>query len=117
MVSAESFWTSSLRLTPEGGRITRILSAAINGIDPGMAVTRNVLRNGDMLTISGREYDLRSFHRVILLGMGKASLAMSVALANILADRLSDGLVISKQPSRSSLFAHDSYDRRSPCPR
>jgi hydroxypyruvate reductase len=101
MVSAESFWTSSLRLSPEGGRITRVLSAAIKGIDPGMAVTRNVIRNGDMLTISGRVYDLRSFHRVILLGMGKASLAMSVALANILADRLSDGLVISKQPSLS----------------
>ncbi len=99
MLSAESFWTSSLRLAPEGGRITRILSAAINAIDPGVAVRRSVVRDGDMLNVSGRVYDLRSFRRVVLLGLGKASVAMSDALAIILADRLSYGLVISKQVS------------------
>ncbi len=101
MVSAESFWTSSLRLAPEGESITRILSAAINGIDPASAVRRYVLKNGDILSISGRMYDLRSFRRVIILGMGKASHAMAVELADILADRHSTGLVISKEAARS----------------
>jgi glycerate 2-kinase len=102
MLSAESFWTSSLRAAAEGERITRILAAAINAVEPGAAVGRFVHRDGDMLIISGRAYDLRSFRRVVLLGMGKASVAMSNALAEILDDRLSAGLVISKQTASSS---------------
>jgi glycerate 2-kinase len=102
MVSTETFWTSSLHHAPEGGRITRILSAAINAIDPEVAVRRHVFREGDLLTISGRVYDLRSFRRVVLLGLGKASVAMSDALSNILLERLSAGLVITKHASKGS---------------
>ncbi|MGA2503773.1 MAG: DUF4147 domain-containing protein [Anaerolineales bacterium] len=91
-----------MRLAPEGERITRILFATINAIEPGLAVRRHVVRDGDVLTISGRDYDLRAYRRVVLLGMGKASVAMSDTLANILSDRLSTGLVISKRASRSS---------------
>jgi len=97
MFSAESFWTSSLRLAPEGARITRILSAAITAVDPGAAVGRFVRREGDLLTISGRAYELQLFRRVVLLGIGKASVAMSDALREILGDRFSGGLVISKR--------------------
>jgi glycerate 2-kinase len=97
MLSAESFWTYSLRLTPQGGHITRILAAAINAVDPGAAVERFVRREGQSLNISGRVYDLPSFNRVVLLGMGKASLAMSEALVKILGPRLSVGLVVPKQ--------------------
>jgi len=104
MLSAESFWTSSLRLAPEGGRITRILAAAIAAVEPGTALERFVKRDGEMLTISGRTYDLRLFRRVVLLGLGKASLAMSHALAEILGGRLSSGLVIPKHAPTISQF-------------
>jgi hydroxypyruvate reductase len=96
MLSAESFWTSSLRRAPEGERITRILAAAITAVEPGAAVRHFVQREGDLLTISGRVYDLRLFRRVVLLGIGKASVAMAEALVEILGDQLSAGLVISK---------------------
>jgi len=89
MLSAESFWTSSLRAAPEGERVTRIFAAAITAVEPGAAVGRFVQRDGDMLTISGRAYDLQLFRRVVLLGIGKASVAMSDALVEILGDRLS----------------------------
>jgi glycerate 2-kinase len=102
MLSAESFWTYSLRHLPEGGSITRILSAAISALEPGLAVTRQVAREGDILLVSGQRYDLRSFNRVVILGIGKASVAMSDAMALILADRLSAGLVISKHQSPNS---------------
>src|SRR5450759_233732 len=107
MLSAESFWTSSLRQLPDGERVTRILSTAINSIDPGLAVRRYVQREGDLLTVVGRGYDLSFFHRVVLLGMGKASVSMSEALANILADRLSAGLIVSKQ---APLDSHSPVD-------
>jgi hydroxypyruvate reductase len=99
MLSAESFLTSSLRAAPEGGRVTRILCAAITAVEPGAAVGRFVRRDGDMLTISGRSYDLQLFRRVVLLGMGKASIAMSTTLAGILGVRLDTGLVITKHVS------------------
>jgi glycerate 2-kinase len=101
MLSAESFWTSSLRLASEGGRVTRILAAAIAAVEPGAAVKRFVQRDGEMLIISGRVYDLQSFRRVVLLGLGKASVAMSEALAETLGARLQSGLVITKHVPKS----------------
>ncbi len=101
MLSAESFWTSSLRLASEGDRVARILAAAIAAVEPGAAVGRFVRRDGEMLTISDRAYDLQSFRRVVLLGIGKASVAMSEALAEILGPRLNAGLVITKHVSQS----------------
>lgn len=97
MISAESFWTTSLQASSEGGRIIQILAAAITAVEPGAAVGRFVWRDGEMFSISGQVYDLRSFRRVVLLGIGKASLAMSTRLAEILGNRLSGGLVIPKQ--------------------
>jgi len=102
MLSAESFWTYSLRAAPEGGRITRILAAAISAADPGASVRQFVQRDGEMLTISGEVYNLQLFRHVILLGIGKASISMSGALAEILGDRLSTGLVIAKHATRVS---------------
>jgi len=104
MLFAESFWTSSLLAAPEGERIARILAAAINAVDPGEAVRRFIHRDGDMLTISSQVYNLQLFHRVILLGMGKASVSMSNALAEIIGNRLSAGLVIPKQATLATHF-------------
>jgi glycerate 2-kinase len=96
MIPAESFWTSSLRGAPQGESITRILAAAINAVGPGEAVGRFVRRDRDTLTIFDRTYDLSAFRRVVLLGIGKAAVAMSEALAEILCESLTAGLVITK---------------------
>ncbi len=96
MISAESFWTSSLRAAPEGESITRILAAAIAAVEPGAAVCRAVRRQGESLLLAGQTYDLTSFRRVCLLGVGKAARAMSAALAELLGERLHAGLVVSK---------------------
>jgi glycerate 2-kinase len=103
MHSAESFRTSSLRLTPQGDRITRILAAAIAAVEPGAAVKRFVQRDGDVLTISGRVYDLQLFRRVVLLSIGKASLSMAEALSEILGATLNNALVITKHARPLSL--------------
>ncbi len=104
MLSAESFWTVSLHAAPQGESITRILAAAIAAVDPGAAVRRFLRRDGDTLTISDCTYDLKSFRRVALLGIGKASVAMSEALATILGESLSTGLVVPKYTSTTHHF-------------
>ena len=96
MLSADVFWTFSLHASPQGERITRILAAAINAVDPDSALKRVVVRNGESLTISDRSYNLRSFRRVVMLGMGKASAAMGSCLAGILGRDLDSGLIITK---------------------
>jgi glycerate 2-kinase len=102
MISAESFWTSSLHLAPDGDRITRILAAAINGVDPCAAVKHFVKREGNVISISGRTYHLNLFRRIVLLGIGKASIAMAEGLIEILGSKVTDTLVIPKTPGNVS---------------
>ena len=99
MLSAESFKTFSLRKMAEGPSISRILAASIRAVEPGSAVERFVRRSGTILNVDGREYDLAHFHHVRLLGIGKASVAMSLRLAGILGAQLQAGLVITKHTS------------------
>ena len=108
MISAESFWTHSLRASPSGESITRILAAAIQAVDPGETVRRSVHLEGDQLIVSGQPYDLHTFTQVAVLGIGKASIAMAEALAEILGDRLSAALVISKHAAEPSTLHHSS---------
>lgn len=96
MISADSFWTSSLRAHPWGGAITRILAAAIAAVEPATAVHRTVQRQASLLTIGAQRYDLRRYRRIFLFGLGKAAVPMSAALAELLGPDLTDGLVIAK---------------------
>jgi len=96
MIPARSFWTHSLRTTPQGESITRILAEAIRAVEPGEAVKRSVKRTGDILNIAGRNYILPEYGQIHLFGIGKASIGMARALAEILGSQLSDGLVITK---------------------
>ncbi len=116
MLFAESFQAFSLRRVPEGPSITRILAASIRAVEPGAAVARFVQRSGTILNVDGREYDLASFHRVGMLGIGKASVAMSTQLAGILGKHLHVGLVIAKHSSASPDFPFPLLEGGHPIP-
>jgi glycerate 2-kinase len=103
MISAESFWTHSLHAAPQGESITRILAAAIHAVEPGEAVKRSVSRNGNILSVVGRNHDLSAYGHIHLLGIGKASVGMAEALAFLIGPQLTDGLIITKHPPAISL--------------
>jgi glycerate 2-kinase len=103
MIPADHFWTRSIRADPHGESITRILAASLEAVEPGEAVKRSLELNGDVLTVGGRELDLSSFEHIHSLGLGKAAAAMSVALQELLGPRLTDGLVITKNLSGTSI--------------
>jgi glycerate 2-kinase len=92
----------SLRIISQGPAIGRILAAAVHAVEPGTAVERFVSRSGAILSIDGREYDLSRFRQVSLLGIGKAAVGMSKALADILGAHLESGLVVTKHPPAHS---------------
>lgn len=77
----------------ERARALDVLAAALAAVDPQAAVRRYVRREGDRLWVDGRDYDLRRYRHVYLVGGGKASAAMAAALEGLLGERLSDGLV------------------------
>jgi len=77
-------------------RVLAILQAALAAVHPGNAVRAQVRRDGDLLTIAGRAYDLTQFQRVWVLGAGKAGAPMAQALETILGDRIEAGLVVVK---------------------
>jgi glycerate 2-kinase len=68
-----------------------VLDAALRAVDPAEAVRRQVGRQGDILLVAGRQYDLKRYHHVYLVGGGKASIPMATALSQILEGRVTAG--------------------------
>jgi glycerate 2-kinase len=76
--------------------ILAVQRAALAAVDPGGAVRRQVRRQGDLLTIGGRTYDLAATGRIWVVGGGKAAASMTAALHTVVGDRLAGGLVVTK---------------------
>jgi len=71
------FITRSLKSSPRGDSIKRILAAALGAVEPAAAVRRNLHRQEDQLVIAGRAYHLDRYHRVFIVGAGKAAYPMA----------------------------------------
>jgi len=91
--------TNREELTSHGNATLR--SAAIDIIDHGisranpyLAVKRLLQLNRDVLQVGNLEFDLHQFKRIFILGTGKASPGIALALEEVLGDRITDGLFI-----------------------
>lgn len=88
--------TASIRRSPLKDRILAVQQAALAAVEPGAAVRRHVRREGSHLAVSGRSYDLACVERIWVVGGGKAATAMAAALQDLLGDRLTGGLIVTK---------------------
>lgn len=70
-----------------------IFHAGLAAVEPAAAVRRHVRREGNFLHIADRQYDLRSFKNIFVVGAGKAACPMAAVLEEILAERLTGGQV------------------------
>lgn len=77
-------------------KISDILKTALIAVDPFAAVQRTLHREGDILTVGKRRYDLNAYRRVFVLGAGKAGAPMTQAVEVVLGERISGGLVVVK---------------------
>ncbi|MEJ5225776.1 MAG: DUF4147 domain-containing protein, partial [Anaerolineales bacterium] len=96
MPTPDDFLTTTLKAHPRGGAVTRILSAAIAAVEPGAAVRQFVQRRGNTLLIDQHLYILDEIERIAILSVGKAAPAMAHALAALLPDRPTRGLMAAK---------------------
>ena len=70
--------------------------AALRAADPSEAVYQFMSRAGDQLLVDSRAYALPDFERVFIVGAGKAAMGMAAAVCEVLQERLSGGVIITK---------------------
>ena len=78
------------------GQILSILEAALRAVDPGEALRRSLHRQGNELIANDTRYSLDRFRRIFVIGFGKAAAPMGQAAAEILGERLTAGLLVTK---------------------
>lgn len=72
----------------------QIAQAALKAVTPEECLRRAVRMEEEHLSVGGRTFDLSRIERIIVVGMGKASARMAVALEELLEDRISTGLIV-----------------------
>ncbi|MEM1575563.1 MAG: glycerate kinase [Nitrososphaerota archaeon] len=72
------------------------LDKAISAVLPKNLIHGKVLRKKNIIIFGKRKYNLNNYSEVIVLGIGKACVEMCEALLEILPDKISRGLLITK---------------------
>jgi glycerate 2-kinase len=78
-------------------QVLRIAIAGLASAQPGTAVAEAVRLEGDDLLVDGHRHRLGGGGGIVVLGAGKASVAIAAALDGTLGERLSGGLVVAKE--------------------
>ncbi len=82
----------------------RIFDAAVRAVDPAAAVRRHLRREDSRLRVGQETLDLGDVRQIVVVGCGKAAAPMAAAVEDVLGDRISRGVVVTKyghmQPTR-----------------
>lgn len=84
--------------TVEGmrGHAREIFDAAVKAVNAEQCVRQFLSLDGDILHVGDQTYDLSVYSRVLVVGTGKASPQMGVAVEEVLGDRISGGVMNTK---------------------
>jgi glycerate 2-kinase len=93
-----------------------IIEWAIRASDPYVATRKLVRREGDRLCVGALEYDLLEWKDIYVIGAGKATQGIALALEEMLGDRLTDGLVVLKQGEPRRLHRIGTVEAAHPIP-
>jgi hydroxypyruvate reductase len=100
--------------------LRKIFEAALTRIDPYRMLVNHARLEGDRLTVAfdglRHEVDLSLFSRVLVLGCGKASSRMALALEEILGERITGGLVCTKYGHTEPLRRIEQAEAAHPVP-
>lgn len=89
--------THSLRENPWGDKAARIMAASLAAVAPSRVINANLARSGNLLKIMGNAINLGDYARVFLMGIGKASLAMTVSVGDLIYNELTEGSLLIKK--------------------
>lgn len=91
-------------------------AAAVAAVEPAAAVRSHLRRNGTRLTAGAWTHDLDPAGRVVLVGAGKASAAMALAVEEILGEHIDRGVVVVKHGHTAPLTRVQQLEASHPVP-
>lgn len=93
-----------------------LFDASVGAVDAEQCVHRFVRLDGQTLHIDTKDYDLSQYERLLVVGMGKASPQMGLALEAVLGDHISGGLMNTKYEHSKPLQYIDVVECGHPVP-
>lgn len=96
--------------------VREIFQSALDAVDPYLAVLKAVTVEANHLRLGGATYNLADFKRVFVIGAGKATARMSLAIEELLGERLNGGLVIVKHGHSAPLAKIEQIEAAHPVP-
>jgi len=100
---------------PQRKTILRIMQAALQAVDPYEAVRAHLHRSANGVRLGATDYPLRR-GKVMVIGAGKAGGPMSLAVEEIVGDKIDDGAVIVKHGHTSPTERIKLYEAGHPLP-
>ena len=83
--------------------LKNIFYKSLHALNPGNLVHHSIKRQGTVLNVQGDEYELNSYRKRWLFGVGKASSQIAAEMEVLLGDKLSGGLIITKYDHAANL--------------
>lgn len=71
----------------------KIFHQGLQAVEPGAAIKRFCRREGDILFIGNRRYNLTEINNVFVTGAGKATAPMAKAIEDIVGDNITGGII------------------------
>ena len=74
----------------------RFLRPGLQAVDPVEAINRHIKLEKDLLSVGGKQFNLKDYDNVLVVGAGKAVAPMAKAVEDLLENRISDGVIVVK---------------------
>lgn len=95
---------------------SKIFQSGLQAVAPGGAIKRFCQLDDEILKVDGQSYDLNQFKQIFVLGAGKAGASMALAIEDILADRITKGIITVKYGHLEKLQYVKTYEGGHPVP-
>lgn len=106
----------TMRLSDYSKNLTEIFGAALAAVDSYRAVANSLTREDNRLHVAGNSYDLGAFERIVVVGAGKATARMALAIEEVLGARLAAGLIVVKDDHTARLGMIEQVEASHPIP-
>ena len=93
-----------------------IFNAGLAAVDPYPAIARALHLESNILHASSVRYDLEDYDRILVVGAGKATARMALALEDLLGERIAAGLIVVKYGHGESLRYIEQVEAAHPVP-
>lgn len=93
-----------------------IFNAALAAVDPYNAVLKAIKVEHNQLHIAGAKYNLETFDRIIVVGAGKATARMALAIESLLVSKIDAGLIVVKDGHTEPLSIIEQVESSHPVP-